>query len=151
MKRFLAVLTICLLILGCATTLKQGPVKPPVIVVDTTEFAQIAKSYMEKAYKSTELFNSYKEGIKADYDLDLQKLEAIVEVMGADDDGTYVVISLEVRFVAYCLDSQGLHKRVVGILLMVLGVDKESKEVIGGQMIGGEIKILDNWNGLKDL
>ena len=151
MKKLLVILVSLVLLAGCAGLKAQTPTDPPqtpAVVLDPTPYIMICVDHVKTVYASPNTLASFKEGLKTDFQLDLQEMKVDVALLGTEDGGTYFIVYLQADMVMYCKDSNGLQVRAVGSSLIATGIDKETKEILGGNILDSTgISILDGWNG----
>jgi hypothetical protein len=115
------------------------------------EFIPIGDKYIADGFNQPESVQSWKDGLKRDFNLDLQKLDVKNTFLGAEDADTYVALYYQTDITTYCINQDNNHVRAMISLLIVIGISKETKQVLGGQVLQATgIKILEGWDG-KDI
>ena len=143
MKTILVMLmTLILVCSGCAPLTAQVT-KPPM-----GDYGTVAMEYISTGFASKESQDSFRKGLKTDYGLSLKDQALSIKVEGYTETEAYVTVGISSTITFYCTNENGLYKRVVGTIWVLVFVDKANLKVLGTDIVeSAGLEILDGWDG----
>ena len=112
---------------------------------------RIEDEFNKVIVKGSQTFIGWEEGIKEEYGFKLILIKAKAHVIDQKDDGQYVLVLTGLEFIAQCINKDGQKVSVVRERLIEIIADKEGNIVDVRMYTEGPLKVIDGWDGKREL